>query len=1120
MYNLSEVVCCGLRKFGPGLLSLFLFGEGVLTEISSEGMFRWQRPDDLPPGEPSEDAIWEAIDRQDPQGSIDVRDRLEQHQDMLRGRDIFHDFFARSPLLPELPVGSVSFENPERWVTSLRLQYGEYHPLESSLAQVGWGTCDVLVPAADTLESIGQSSLLSHRQLQSSPPLEWQRDSTVGQIQSPVSSYVSWARYVLQVHRETLRAAGIYEAVYVSLFDYGRLPSSWARGLIEFWDAGRGTCWIGAEELTVTLSDLQMVSGLPVFGHSFEECVPPDEQLFHRVPSLDGDRRGRLLLPDVYPRLLQHYRQTFRSVRGLQMRSRATMPIGVWVSSFLHERFLFSAVASLHDPFDFGLQRGTLLTEETAEPFPSTSLVSPALPGVDEDLLLAGFLALWLSTFVLPLRTESLRCTILLAASQLSVGQRLSLAPAVLARVYRVLRTTSEAGSLDVRDSALPWQYLYAWIHLHVQGAFSCLETPTYFLQRGFPTVLQLFQASSTFESERIRLFFFAPQLVSDRFALVHQPDTVNLPPHQRGIVLVDGVDHRGRRTLLLRSQSLTVAEYFISMRPGWLCHCWGGFVTLEGYQPNRVARQFGFSQATAYDGRVLLSGVTDVLHMGTVPLETRFYVAAVTWAHLLRMGTGSSFLLAQPSTQTGVSYTRLSWVRLSFGPALEHGARRYERRVRELGSSRGRRSRRSLPEAAGDRGTHTEAHATSTDVVPSPARVPDVAPAPLQAESSRRRASSQLVTSSRRSVDARPSPRDLGESTQEPRRSDFTGYSTLDPSADFSFPVDPYGSFWPGESSGTGATLLSEFFGEPPHTLPPLGLVPTEFSFFPEGHPTDFAGSSLVPVSYSTDLVGPSSAPTSYPPDLTGPSSASVSYPADSAGPSTVPAGYDYTSEIISYDTLPPTSMTSEMCNDLAQPLRRLVFSIDPRSPESWHDFSSTANQLLGLLAKYGASTTELCFWEAVCREAESCIWHLSSLSITRSTVTLPEREGMVVSCRARADGAHDLYDRSVEILRRHRQSTSDMTREEDGVTTHMWNMWRDITQAMSQRLHIQDRRRRGDRLIRREEQRQRALQQKMLDADASLARAVEQFQVAQSEFQTLATVTDRLEKLRARLF
>ncbi|PKU64996.1 hypothetical protein MA16_Dca004611 [Dendrobium catenatum] len=781
---------------------------------------------------------------------------------MLQGRDIFHNFFARSPLLPELPEDFLASENPDRWVTSLRLQYGEYHPLESSVAQVGCGTCDILVPAADTLEPVGQSSLLSHRQLQSSPPLEWPRDSVVGQIQSPVSGYVCWARYVLQVHMETLRAAGIYEAVYASLFDYGRLPTSWARGLVEFWDASRSTCWVGAEEITVTLSDLQAVSGLPVFGHNFEECVPPDEQLFHRIPSMDGDRRGRLLLPDVYPRLLQHYRQTYRSARGLPMRSRVTMPVGVWVRSFLQEEYLSSVTVSVHDPFGCGLQRGTPLSEETAEPSSSAGYTSLGLADVDEQLLLAGFLALWLSTFVLQLRTGSLRCSVLLAASQLSVGQRLALAPAVLARVYRVLRTISESDSLTVRDSILPWQYLYAWVHLHVRGAFSCLETPDYFFQRGYPTVLQLSQASSTFESERIRLFFFAPQLVTDRFALVHQPDSISLPPHQRGTVVVDGVDHRGRRTLLQRRYGFLVAEYFISMRPGWLCYRAGTLVTLEGYQPNRVARQFGLSQATAYNGRPLIPGVSDTQRMDTVPLETRLYAAAVTWLHLLRLGTGSSFLLAQLSAPTGMSYTRLCWVRQSFGPALEHGARRYERRVRELGSSRGRRSGRGFSDVTFERGTDTEVHTTARVVVPSPARAPDVAPEPPHVETvrpSHSRAGSQRTSSSRMSVDVHTLLGDLGESSQRPRRSDFTGYSTLDPPDDFSFPVYPYGSFCPGESSRTGAGFFPEFSEAPSYTPAALDLVHAEFSFFSECPQTDTAGPSSVPAGHSADSASPS---------------------------------------------------------------------------------------------------------------------------------------------------------------------------------------------------------------------------------------------------------------------
>ncbi|KAL0911143.1 hypothetical protein M5K25_019259 [Dendrobium thyrsiflorum] len=1014
-------------------------------------MFRWQRPDDFPPGEPSEAVIWDAIDRHDPRGDADVRDRLEQHQDMLQGRDVFHSFFARSPLLPECPPESVGFEDPSQWVSSLRLQCGEYHPLENSIAPVSWGTCDVLEPAADTTEPVGQSGLLSHRQLQSTP-LEWPRDSTVGRVQSPVSGYVHWACYVLQAHRSTLQTAGIYEAVYASLFDYGRLPSSWARGLVEFWDAGRGTCWIGAEEFTVTLSDLQTVSGLPVFGHHFEECVPPDEQLFQRVPSADGDRRGRSVLPDVYPVALQHYRQTFRA-SDLSRRARASMPADVWVRSFLQEGYLSTVGVSLHDPFGLGLQCGTVLSEETAEPTFTSDCTSPGLPGVREDLLLVGFLALWLSTFVLPLRTGSLRCSVLLAASQLASGQRLSLAPAVLARVYRVLRTLSEASSLEVRDLVLPWQYLYAWVHLHVQGAFSCLETPGYFLQRGYPTVLQLFQASSTLESERIRLFFFAPQSVTDRFALVHQPDTVSLPPHQRGTVVVDGVDRRGRRTLLLRMQSLAVAEYFISMRPGWLCYRAGAVVTLEGYQPNRVARQFGYSQATALDGRPVVPGVTDILHMETVPQETRFFTAALTWLHLLRLGTGSSFLLAQPSSSTGVSFTRLTWVRLSFGPALEHGARRYEPRVRELGSSRGRRPRRGSPVATFERGTDTEARTTARAAAPSSPRAPrrhasspcaSSPQMPVGVHTSPGRASSPRMP-----VGVHTSPGGPRESSPRLRSLDPTSFSTLDPPDDYFCPT------YPGESSGAGADIVAEF------------------TFFPEGHPTDFAG----------------------------PSSAPASFPAGSASPST-------------------DSRSADRCSHTAALLKDLIFSIDPRSPASWIEFVPTADRLLGVLASFGVSTTELVFWESLCRALEYQIRRLRDLSVLRTRVTLPELEERVTRRREAADDTHDRFDSSAVALRRHRESSSRMETEVSELTTRVRSLCRDIKEVISKKTDVEERRGRRDRLTSREEQRYLALQQEMVAADSSLTQAVEELQTAQLEFQTLDEITVQLESLQARLY
>ncbi|KAL0911146.1 hypothetical protein M5K25_019262 [Dendrobium thyrsiflorum] len=916
-----------------------------LERIMFVEMFRWQRPDDFSPGEPSEGVIWDAIDRHDPRGDADVRDRLEQHQDMLQGSDTFHSFFTRSPLLPQCSEDSVQFEDPDRWVTSLRLQCGEYHSLESSVAQVGWGTCDILAPAADTVEHVGQSGLLSHRQLQSAP-LEWPRDYIW------TSSEPGQRLHLLG----SLRTSGT--------------PS-------------RGTCWVGAEELTLTLTDLQTVSGLPVFGHPFEECVPPDEQLFSRVPSADGDRRGRLVLPDVYPVLLEHYRRVYRA-SGLSARAQVGMPVDVWLRSFLQDSYLTVVGASVHDPFGLDLPRGVPLSEEATEPSLAAGYLSPVLPGVTEDLFLVGFLATWLCTFVLPLRAGFVCYSALLATSQLSQGQRLSLAPAVLARIYRSLRTASEATSLELRDLTLPWHYLYGWIHLHILGAFSCLECPLYFVERGYPTVLQLSQASATLESERIRLFFFAPHLVADRFSLVYQPDTVSLPPHLRGTVVVDRVDRRGRRTLLLRRQSLPVAEYFVSMRP-------------------------------------------DTRRMDTVPLETRLYAAALTWLHLLRFGTGSSFLLAQPSAQTGVSYTRLAWVRQSFGPVLEHGARR----DRHIG------------------------HTTARVAVPSSPRATGVAPEPLYTETARSprrhtsspRASSPRMpvgvhtspgraSSPRMPVGVHTSPRGPRESSPRLRSSDLTSFSTLDPPDDYFCPV------YPGESSGAGADIVAEF------------------SFFPEGHPTDFAG----------------------------PSSAPASFPAGPASPSTALEGFEYASEI--------------SCH--------VPFLPDSRS----------ADRLLGLLASFGVSTTELVFWESLCRALEYQIRRLRDLSVLRTRVTLPELEERVTRRREVADDTHDRFDNSAVALRRHRESSSRMETEVSELTTRVRSLWRDIKEVMSKKTDVEERRGRRDRLTSREEQRYLALQQEMVAADSSLTQAVEELQAAQLEFQTLDEVTVQLESLQARLY
>ena len=70
----------------------------LLTDMSLflnlQKIFRWTRPADMPSHEPSEGDIWAAIDAHDPHGVAEIDDRLEQHGDMLQGRDMYRDFFS------------------------------------------------------------------------------------------------------------------------------------------------------------------------------------------------------------------------------------------------------------------------------------------------------------------------------------------------------------------------------------------------------------------------------------------------------------------------------------------------------------------------------------------------------------------------------------------------------------------------------------------------------------------------------------------------------------------------------------------------------------------------------------------------------------------------------------------------------------------------------------------------------------------------------------------------------------------------------------------------------------------------------------------------------------------
>ncbi|KAI0497648.1 hypothetical protein KFK09_020881 [Dendrobium nobile] len=643
-------------------------------------MLYWRRSSSMLRIEPSEEDIWKEIDAYDLSQSASVSDRLYWHSEMLVDRDIYDGLFTRSPRMPcfdsDLPVG----HDPTDWIITYRLRCTDGISLNRIIEGLSYGDQDILQPAADLAEHTGVVKLLSYQLLHHEIE-EPHHDPMFGSPVEALTGYVRWARYTLQMHQEVLKQAGVYEAIYISLFDYSRLSSSWLQSIIEHWDSATNTCWVGPNELTVTLWDLCTISGLPILGIPYEECIPIDYDLFSRRPA-GQQRRGEFVHSAGLHKSLRHYYDLYQQRRRGRSR-RGTISLEVWIESFLHPSALITEFGRIQDPFDRRPHDTEQHSEDLFEPGSVDGLHHISARRYSHDVLLISFVATWLCYFVFPSQNRVFRPSTLLMASLIATGRRVSLAPAVLAQIYRSLGkicTTYGSGQCSVE---IPWHYLHGWMHIHVAGAFSCPELPGYFTERHFPSLLQLARATSSTDRAQIRLFMFAPLQMTDRYRLIYRSPLGSLPPQCFGVPLVDSQSEKRTPTLLSRSGYIPIASYFISMRPGWICYRRHGSVILEGYNPNRAARQFGLVQATPLDGLPVVPGIVDTRQLGSLPLSVCLEAASMTWAFLLRLGTGSRFYIPHMDAPTGISHLRLAWIRHTFSSFIEMGIRVYSRKAR-----------------------------------------------------------------------------------------------------------------------------------------------------------------------------------------------------------------------------------------------------------------------------------------------------------------------------------------------------------------------------------------------------------------------------------------------------
>ena len=216
---------------------------------------------------------------------------------------------------------------------------------------------------------------------------------------------VELTRFILHWEREALETAGIYKAVFLSLFMYS-VDLSFFRGFAERWNYASNTLVLEDREITISLWDLRMISGLPIFGSPYEECSLGSSDLYSHLP--DGSFRHPASLQRVY----QIYSELY-----LHKKRKASLE--VWLRHFTSRlRRPCREFPHPSDPFGTG-------TSEIRSHGTLPGLASITSLDIDRETLLTAFLAWWLCYFVIPLPGSLIRPEVFVMANRLAKGEKI-----------------------------------------------------------------------------------------------------------------------------------------------------------------------------------------------------------------------------------------------------------------------------------------------------------------------------------------------------------------------------------------------------------------------------------------------------------------------------------------------------------------------------------------------------------------------------------------------------------------------------------------------------------------------------------------------------------------------
>ncbi|XP_074288215.1 uncharacterized protein LOC141613382 [Silene latifolia] len=275
-----------------------------------------------------------------------------------------------------------------------------------------------------------------------------------------VAGYWEWTEDVLARYGAVLKNCSIYDAVYASLYSYVREPCI-LRAFLEAWCSTTNTLHTMFGEFSISLWDLHRLSGLPILGSIYDEAVPSYDNL-HAL-----DAQGVRVIPRACHFLLVVYHRLKMQSGGKGVTSQQW--IEFWCKrSHVYKMPLKRRRESKNPPKFTGNPSGKIdpkplvWTAEEAKIFESLGIVHESRK---QTTYRRPSYHLWLCNFVLPESEDRLiRPETFEVASLVARGEVFSLAPPVLASIYRGLNMISTSPKPGYSGSVFPAHYLYSWL--------------------------------------------------------------------------------------------------------------------------------------------------------------------------------------------------------------------------------------------------------------------------------------------------------------------------------------------------------------------------------------------------------------------------------------------------------------------------------------------------------------------------------------------------------------------------------------------------------------------------------------------------------------------------------